>query len=335
MPRLIARAALAAALLSPCALPAATLPVGPGKPYPTVAAGIAAAQDGDTVAVQAGSYVNDFAEIRHRIALVAVGGRVVLRANIFIPNRKAILITDTDVSITGFSFAGARVRQADGGNGAGIRYQGGRLTLTDCYFVNNQEGLLGAADPSGIIAIARSEFAHNGVAAGASAGSTHNLYVGDIARLDIADSYFHDAVLGHQIKSRARATTIARTRVVDGPTGTGSYSIDLPNGGAATITASQIAQGPLSDNHAIISFGEEGGVYPGSALSVSDTLVENDLDAASVSVVRNLTSVTATLSGLRVFGLTPAQLAVGPVSVTGTILLGAEPAIPTLHPWRR
>ena len=43
------------------------------------------------------------------------------------PNGKAILITDTDVSLDHLEFCGATVRD---GNGARIRYQGGKLTLT-------------------------------------------------------------------------------------------------------------------------------------------------------------------------------------------------------------
>jgi len=39
----------------------ATLTVGSGKQYGTIAAAVAAARAGDTVAVSAGTYANDFA----------------------------------------------------------------------------------------------------------------------------------------------------------------------------------------------------------------------------------------------------------------------------------
>ena len=110
-------------------------------------------------------------------------------------------------------------------NRAAIRYEGGSLTLNNVYFHNNQDGLLGASDLAGTISINNSEFALNG----AGDGKTHNLYVNDIANLTITNSYFHDAIVGHEIKSRAENTTITGSRIFDNNS-TASYSIDLPNG---------------------------------------------------------------------------------------------------------
>jgi hypothetical protein len=60
------------------AFPAGTLRVGPNQAYTTVAAAITAAQDGDTLLVQAGTYTDNFAAFAHQITLKAVGGMVVL-----------------------------------------------------------------------------------------------------------------------------------------------------------------------------------------------------------------------------------------------------------------
>lgn len=312
---------------------AATLTVGPGQEYATIAAAIAASADGDTIAVQAGIYRNDFAEISTRIALQAVGGRVTMAATILLPNEKGILITDTDVSISGFTFTGARITAGQGQNGAGIRYQGGNLVLAGCYFHNNQEGLLADADPAGTIKITGSEFAYNGDKTGPGAGYTHNVYIGGVALLDIESSYFHNANVGHEIKSRAMVTVVNNTRVVDGPAGTASYSIDLPNGGAATISNDQIEQGPLSGNPAIISYGEEGGILAGSSLTVTGTLIENDLTSHVPTGVVNDSSIVGTLSGVQVFGLTDAEVTAGPFAGGGYTILGSEPAISTKHPF--
>ena len=164
------------------------------------------------------------------------------------PNGKAILVTNTDVTLDNISFSGAKV--ADG-NGAGVRYQSGNLTINDCYFYNNQDGLLAADNPSGSITINNSEFSHNG----AGDGFTHNLYVGKVGTLTINGSYFHDAVVGHEIKSRALTTIIENSRIIDGPTGSASYSIDLPDGGKVVIRNNIIEQGPASQNPAIIHVG--------------------------------------------------------------------------------
>lgn len=327
--------ALFCGLAGLAALPveAASLTVGPGQKYATIAAAVAAAHDGDTIDVMAGTYVNDFAEIASRVTLRAMGGQVALVATRNIPNGKGILITDTDVSIQGFSFSGARVSNADGANGAGLRYQGGNLSIIDCYFVNNQDGLLSNPDPNGTITIRNSEFAANGAASGPSAGYTHNLYVGAIASLDIENSYFHDAHVGHEIKSRALRTTINNTRIVDGPTGTASYSIDLPNGGIALISNDQIEQGPRSQNPIIISYGEEGNVPAGSSLTLYRSLVENDLPSPSALAVRNATSVAPQVVASRFYGLSAAQLSSLPVMLSANVMLTAEPPIATGHPW--
>ena len=64
-------------------------------------------------------------------------------------------------------------------------------------------------------------------------------------------------MVGHEIKSRALTTTITNSRIYD-LNSTASLSIDLPNGGNALIQNNVIEQGPNSENHKIIDYGEEG-----------------------------------------------------------------------------
>jgi hypothetical protein len=256
----------------------AILNVGVGETYTTLSAAIAASQDGDVIQVAAGTYTDDFATINTKITIEGVGGMANLVADVPPPDGKAILTINTDVTIMNMSFSGAAV--ADN-NGAGIRYQGGNLVLDNTYFFNNQDGLLGAADPTGTITIMNSEFADNGIASGPGSGSTHNLYVGAIATLTITDSYFHDAVVGHEIKSRAANNIIENNRIAEGPTGNGSYDIDLPNGGDATIMNNVIEKGPNSQNEFMISYGEEGTIAGASnQLNVTANTVLNDRSSA-------------------------------------------------------
>jgi hypothetical protein len=312
---------------------AATLTVGPAGDYPSIATAVAASHDGDVLLVAAGTYVNDFAEIRTKITLQASGGRVRMKAMGYIQNGKAILITDTDATITGFTFTGATVSVADGANGAGIRYQGGNLVLNDCYVLANQEGLLANPTPNGTITIKNSEFYHNGMATGPSAGYTHNLYVGAVAKLDVESSYFHDAIVGHEIKSRAAQTIVNNTRIAESASGTASYSIDFPNGGVVSVTGSQIEQGPSSENPVMISFGEEGGLYAGSSLDVQKNVVVNLLSSPSVLAVNNPTSLTVRINDNQIYDLTNAQIVSGPAALSGNSALLSAPTIPTNHPW--
>lgn len=251
----------------------ATLTVGPGQQFTTIAAAVAASSDGDTVDVQAGTYTNDFFYIGHSLTLQAVGGMAQIIATVEPDNGKAIItegVRGASVTINGFDISGAAVADE---NGAAIRYEGGNLSLSNDYFHDNQDGLLAASDPSGSISVDHSEFAFNGVGGD---GHTHNLYVNNIASLSITNSYFHDANEGHEIKSRAANTTITGNRIFDNNS-TASYSVDLPNGGNATIANNVIEQGPHSDNPYILAVGEEGVGYAGSNVSVSGNTIVNDL----------------------------------------------------------
>ena len=301
------------------------LTVGTGQQYTKLSAAIAASHDGDVIKVKAGTYSNDSAIIRTKITIEGVGGQVNLVSTATIANRKAILVTNNDVTLNNINFSGAKV--ADG-NGAGIRYQAGNLTINNCYFHDNQEGLLAADNASGSITVNNSEFAHNGT----GDGKTHNLYVGKIAKLTINNSYFHDAVAGHEIKSRAATSTIQNSRIFEGPAGTASYSVDLPNGGKAVLNNNIIEQGPKSQNPAIIHFGGEGTPYAGSTLTISHNTIINDLDRGISRALLNNTSAVPNFTGNTLWGLTSAQIATGPVNASGTTWPALRPALATTTP---
>jgi Ca2+-binding RTX toxin-like protein len=303
----------------------ATLTVGTGQQYATIAAAVAASKDGDVLAVQAGTYTNDFATITKDITIQAVGGVAKLVATVAPPNGKAILITRSDVTIQGLEFTGAKVPD---GNGAGIRFEGGNLTILDSHFHHNQDGLLGGSYPDGTITIRRSEFGHNG----AGDGKTHGIYVGKIKSLVIEDSYFHDTRVGHEIKSRAIETVIRNSRIQD-EDGTTSYSIDLPNGGNALLENNVIQQGAKSQNPAMVHFGGEGTPYAGSSLVMTDNVVINNLSSVSAKLLLNQTTYGATISGTDVFGLAANQIANSTATVSGTTFLSVAPSLDTTSPW--
>jgi hypothetical protein len=301
----------------------ATLQVGSGQQYSTIAAAVNAAHDGDTVSVLAGTYTNDFVSIDKNLTLNAVGGLVTMNATVQAPNGKAILTEGAPgltVNINGFAFTGATVPDR---NGAGIRYEGGTLNLKNSYFGNNQNGILGAPDPNGVINIDHSEFDHNGVG---GAGYTHNIYVGDIAQFTLTNSYTHDAVIGHEIKSRAANNTITNNRILDN-TGSSSYGIDLPNGGNATITGNTIQKSANSQNPNMIAYGEEGMIFGSNSLNVSGNTIVNN--RGSATGLWNAGGVTATFANNSVYGLGSGSLAKGPTTQSGTSMLASRPTLDT------
>jgi len=306
----------------------AILTVGPGKQFATLLSAIVASHDGDTIRVQAGVYTNDFATISTNISLVGIGGMVHLAATKAIPNGKAILVTYSNVTITNFEFSGAKVPSE---NGAAIRYQAGQLSIDRCHLHDNEEGLLGASSPSGTIAVSNSEFDHNGVGTPGTAGYglTHNLYVGQVDTLKITGSYFHDAVVGHEIKSRANNTIIQNSRIQDGPHGTASYSIDLPNGGNAIIQNNVIDKGQSSEEPIIIAIGEEGSIRATTNIQISGNTIINHLNSPSSLAIWNKTDAMAQINDNKFFGLTTAQIVSGPHTQINN---GIEPGVSTSHP---
>lgn len=312
---------------TPVPTPAATgntLTVGPGKQYTTIAAAIAAAQDGDTVQVQAGTYTNDFASIAKKITVAGVNGMAHLVATVPPPNGKAIFTTSADVTLDHLEFSGAAIGGADH-NAAGVRHENGKLTITACYFHDNENGLLAGANLASSVYISNSEFAHNGE----GTGSTHNIYIGDIATFVFDASYSHDAVVGHEIKSRAENTTITNSRIFDGPNGTASYSINLPNGGNALIQGNVIQQGPATQNPYVITFGEEGSVHANSVLSVVGNTIINDMHDHQPCALWNSTSYAATATGNSFWGFAADQVSQGAWTVSGSVFLSAEPGLDT------
>jgi hypothetical protein len=244
------------------------------------------------------------------------------------PNGKAMIDEGgpgVSVTINGFNISGVSVTDQ---NGAAVRYEGGNLTLGQDYFHNNQEGLLAAPDPNGTITINDSEFANNGD----GSGLTHNIYVNNLATLTVTNSYIHDAVEGHEIKSRAQNTIIENDRIFDNQS-TASYSIDITNGGNATIQNNVIEQGPNSDNPFIIAYGEEetdGIVNPGTTVSIANNTIVNDQNSPNDAVVLNRTSVALPFDNNQVWGLTASQLSSGPLAdADTTVFLASRPSLDT------
>ncbi len=319
----------------------ATLTVGSGSGfgYTSLASAIAASRDGDVIQVQAGTYTNDFATITSSITIEGVGGMVNLVATQPPPNLQGILTIGTPggpgptVTLNNMEFSGAAIENSDGGNGAGIRFKSGNLTLSHTYLHDNQEGILADNDPAGTITINDSEFGNNGNS-DPPPGVEHNLYVGAIQRLTIDNSYFYSPIIGHNIKSRAANTTIENSRI-DDPNGTGSYEIDLPNGGTAVIRNNVFEKGAHALNSNFIAYGEEGLFYPANTLAVTGNTVLNDYGTGATFVANN-TAIPVSVTDNILYGLTAGRVASGPVidPANNTLLpRSSEPALDTSSPY--
>ena len=234
---------------------ARVLRVGPDEALKVPSAAARIAQDGDTVEIVAADYTADVASWRqNRLTLRGVGGRPHLRAAGRAAEGKAIwVISGNDVLVENIEMSGTRV---PGFAGAAIRAQGGKLTLRNVHFHDHQMGILTNNNGRGELVIIDSEFDHNIVDYKRYGKLGHNIYVGRIARFELRGSYIHDAVIGHQVKTRARKNTIIGNRIVDGDGGS-SYLIDLSEGGEATIRDNVLRKSERADNNAAISYAPE------------------------------------------------------------------------------
>lgn len=264
------RTLLATGLLPFAAHAGPVLQVGPARAVKSLAAAARQARDGTLIEVDAGDYIADVAAWpQHDLTLRAVGGRVrVVAAGAHVQGKGLFVTRGQRQRIEGFDFIGCTVPDR---NGAGIRVEAGSLTLVDCGFRDNENGVLTANDEAIELDIVDCDFGPIAL----RSGLTHNCYVGAIRRLSVTGSYFHGGLLGHLLKSRAAVNHILYNRLTDEAGGRASYELEFPNGGVAVVMGNLIMQSATTENAHVISFGVEGAKWPKQALYlVHNTLVD-------------------------------------------------------------
>lgn len=257
----------------------ATMAVGRTRSIRTVAEASRMARDGTIVEIDAGTYRGDVAVwTQDRLTIRAVGGRVRLIADGAAAEDKAIwVVRGGQVEISGIDFEQAR---APARNGAGIRFERGRLVVRDCRFVDNEMGLLTGNDPQAELTVEGSEFGHNH----RPDGHNHNLYVGTIRRLTAIGNYMHHATIGHLLKSRAAENHVYYNRLTDESNGRASYEMEFPNGGLVIAMGNIIQQAPGTDNPVIVSYGAEGYRWPDNVLVLVHNTLVDERPAGGVAI---------------------------------------------------
>jgi hypothetical protein len=252
----------------------AVLQVGPGKPYAAPCAAIAAAANGDTIEIDPGLYLGDVcAWNKNDLTIRGVNGRPHINANGRYVQSKGIWVAGgRNLTVENIEFSGAALPSNIGTNGAAIRAEATNWTVRNCYFHDNQNSILESNVAASNILIEYTEFERNGY----SNGQSHNLYIGHAASLTYRYNYSHDSIVGHLLKTRAAVNAILYNRLT-GEVGTGSYEIDVPNGGTTYIIGNIIQQGPATQNSTIMAYMAEGphGQNPGHDLYVVNNTIVN------------------------------------------------------------
>ncbi|OYV36747.1 MAG: hypothetical protein B7Z80_14745 [Rhodospirillales bacterium 20-64-7] len=242
-------------------------------------------RDGDVVRIDPGTYADCATWTANRLRIEAAAPGVVLAGKSCAG--KGIFITQgNDITIRGITFQDATVPDR---NGAGIRAEGRNLTVEHSRFLHNENGILAGGGRDSVLRITDSEFVDNGACIRACA---HGVYAGaPIKRLEIVRSLFYGTRIAHHIKSRALNTLVKDSRIEDGPDGTSSYLIDVPNGGNVLIEGNVMEKGPQSSNPGVaIPIGEEGVTNPTASLIIRNNMFRNDTGRRTVFVSNRTTT---------------------------------------------
>lgn len=290
---------------------AATLQVGPGKPFDRVEKAVAAAKPGDTIEVypllggrpyeRVAVFVNT-ARLTIRAAGTEAGRRVMLSGKgfehsgrgrtpraIFQFNRGADYCV-----LEGFELTGAS-NKTD--NGAGVRInQANHVTIRHCEIHHNDMGITSNGDAATRTAmnqlIEHCEIYSNGD--DRLPGFNHNLYLGGTSAT-LRFSEVHHATTGHNVKSGAHINRIEYSYVHH----SSNREFDLvgasdsaPPGAYAILLGNIIAKDPRTQgNRSVIHFGQQGGRGTGEGGTLY--LVYNTIVTPFTSPVIDLSAAKA------------------------------------------
>jgi hypothetical protein len=311
------RTLLAALFLLACGQAALAQPrileVGAGRAFAQPSAAAAVARTGDTIRIAAGTYRDCAVWRADGLVIEGAGAEATVIAGRTCQGKGIFVITSRDVTVRGLSLSGARVPDA---NGAGIRAEGGSLTVEGVHFLDNENGILFAGVPGGRLVVRGSVFRGNGSCERACA---HGIYVGPLALLRVERSRFEATRSGHHIKSRALVTEILDSDIADGADGTASYLIDIPNGGAVLVRGNRLQKGPRAANRSTaIIIGAEGVDRPTPEILIEDNRFVLEGSYRSVFVT-NHTATPARLIGNTLQGAVQPLRGDGTVAATGGV----------------
>jgi hypothetical protein len=304
---------------------AATINVAPGDTY----AKIEGAQPGDEVVIAPGTYT-------FRVMLTQpapASSPIVIRAQD--PNNKPVwdfgatlvenapgsytagdrgrgcwqISAGTNYQISGIVFTHCRTAS---NNSAGIRYyNGASVSIKDCIFRQNDNGLTGGTQDSTAV-VEFSEFDGNGNLA--ATAPTHNIYIYG-GTYTMRYSYLHDPIQGQNFHVRAKDGTIEYCWIARAKSYPGDLMVDDDFGAGGgtqslTLRGNVILQdtAPNNNSQIVAVFNDNGGVVPPGTLLLSVTLINNTFvgDGAHAALVHlanaDGTLMSASLTNNLVFG---------------------------------
>lgn len=299
---------------------ATTWLVGPTRTYKAPSAVSSLVQNGDTVLIDAGLYKDCTIWTKSNLYLAGVGNGYA-HCDSAVYGEKGVWVIAAganNITIENMEFSGASITGGEGGNGAGLRAQGGSYTIIHCYFHDNQDGILcnpTAGNDSADVLIEYSEFAYNGCAnndpSGCDPGYEHNMYIGSGYRsFTLMYSYSHGAINGHNVKTRANNNYILYNSIMDLADGMSSYDIDIAQGGPTIIMGNLIEGGPMKVNHTLMAYNEGSTNPPPQNLYLVNNTIINDQTTGYYLIMPDTADDTLTMINNIIAG--PGSLFNGP-----------------------
>jgi hypothetical protein len=226
-----------------------------GQAYGRLDEAVAAIGGGQgTIRIAPGRYRDCAVQEAGRITFVAAEAGTAIFDRAVCEDKATLVLRGNGARVDGLVFMNNLVSD---GNGAGIRIEKGDLEVANAMFLDNQCGILSAADPNGTISVDRSTFA--GLGKDPTGEGAHGIYIGDYGTLRVTRSRFERGTGGHYLKSRAPRVEIVDNSFDDSQGSHTNYMIDLSNGASGRIAGNSFVQGPNKDNYStMISVAPEG-----------------------------------------------------------------------------
>ena len=237
-----------------------------GQGFGSLAEAVGAIGDGrGTVIVAPGTYHQCAVQNGGDVTIRAATPGTVLFDGAVCEGKAALVLRGRSATIDGLIFQNLRVPD---GNGAGIRLEGGNLTVTNSLFRNSEEGILSGDNGSGAVTIDKSTFRKLG-RCDRDLDCAHGVYIGRYGSLTVTRSRFDQGDGGHYLKTRTPRVTITDNSFDDSAGHLTNYMIDLSNGATGRISGNEMVQGKDKDNwSAFITVAPEGRETDSSALVI-------------------------------------------------------------------
>lgn len=255
----------------------AQIPQAQGAPYTVVETGqgfsrlqdaINAIDTGTgTIRIAPGTWHDCGVQPHGSIAFVAqVPGQSIFDGTVC-EGKAALVLRGRSSRVEGLIFQNLKIGD---GNGAGIRLEGGDLTVREDWFRDSDEGILSANNLSGHAVIEQSTFTRLG-RCDRGLSCAHSIYFGELASLAVRRSRFEQGMGGHYVKSHAAQIEVTDSSFDDSRGHTTNYMIDLSIGASGLIARNWFVQGADKENYStFIANAAEGHKHSAAGLVIRD-----------------------------------------------------------------